>query len=414
VLFIENSIGLSGSTMSLTTLLSRLDRKRFEPYVVLSRPEQAAFIREQIHERVDLTIIGPGISLKQRSWLHAVRGSNKGTGGPLRHSVLRFLGLLDLLVVTVPYALRLRRFARSRRIELIHQNNGFDFGAVVLARMLDVPLVAYQRGDEWNSRVTRWFARGVNRFIANSIATRQSLESLRVPRDRVTIVYPPVDLDVFHLHGSADNARKSLGLGPENPSFGMVGSLQPWKGQRVFLQAARLVLDRLPNARAIVIGGPPADGHSYARELRTLAAELGIADRVLFTGFRPDVAQLLSGLDVVVHASVEPEPFGRVIAEAMAMERPVVASAAGGPLEIIEDGRSGFLVPPGDPGILAERVITLLGDSDLAKRIGCEGSREVAGRFSADSHAIRVQEVYDTALGAVGAERLTAGPGPRK
>ena len=75
VLFIENSIGLSGSTMSLTTLLSRLDRKRFEPYVVLSRPEQAAFIREQIHERVDLTIIGPGISLKQRSWLHAVRGS---------------------------------------------------------------------------------------------------------------------------------------------------------------------------------------------------------------------------------------------------------------------------------------------------------------------------------------------------
>jgi glycosyltransferase involved in cell wall biosynthesis len=380
----------------------------------VSRPEQGAFIRERIHDDLDLTIIGPGPSLKQRPWLHAVRGHHKGTGGPLLHSVLRVLGLLDLLVVTLPYALRLRRFARSRRIELIHQNNGFDFGAVVLARMLDVPLVAYQRGGEWNSRVTRWFARGVNRFIANSIATRQSLDTLGVAPDRVTIVYPPVDLEVFNLHGSTSNARKSLGLGPENPSFGMIGSLQPWKGQRVFLQAAHLVLDRFPDARAIVIGGPPADGQEYADELRALAAELGIAERVIFTGFRPDVAQLLSGLDVVVHASVEPEPFGRVIAEAMAMERPVVASAAGGPLEIIEDGRSGFLVPPGDPEILAARVVTLLSDPDLAKRIGYQGSREVVSRFSADSHAIRIQEVYDTVLGTVGAVPLTAGPGPRE
>jgi glycosyltransferase involved in cell wall biosynthesis len=408
VLFIENSVGLSGSTVSLVTLLNRVDRRRFEPYVVLSRPEQAAFLGQHLHEPLDMTVIAPRIGLKHSRWCRAVLGASGSTGQEPRHTLLRIAGLLDLLLVTLPYALRLRRFARERRVAMIHQNNGFDFGAVFLARMLGLPLVAYQRGAEWNSPIVRRFARHVTYFIANSAATRQSLDALGVPPGKVSIIYPPLDLDLFTERVSPASVRASLGLECGTLSFGIVGMLVPWKGHPVFLRAARRILDRLPNALGVVVGGPPPGYEAYAEHLRDLARDLGIADRLVFAGFRHDVPQVLSALDVVVHASVEPEPFGRVIAEAMAMKRPVVASAAGGPLEIIEDGRSGFLVPPGDHEGLARRVIEVLEDPVRAAEVAEQGFREAVGRFSAGEHARLVQDVYDAVLRASHGARGTA------
>jgi glycosyltransferase involved in cell wall biosynthesis len=124
---------------------------------------------------------------------------------------------------------------------------------------------------------------------------------------------------------------------------------------------------------------------------------------------------MLTLLDVVVHASTEPEPFGRVIAEAMAMRRPVIATRAGGPTEIIEDGRTGFLVPPGDVEALADQITALLTDSALAGRIAEAGYEEARKRFSAEAHSALVQGVYDSVLQpkrtrAPGAERRRAIP----
>ena len=184
ILFIENSIGLSGSTMSLTTLLNGLDRARFDPVIAVSRPEQAAHLREHLREPAPVVVIGPGNGLKYRGWMTRLTEAGSPLPAMVRHTLLRVAGLIDLAVVALPYALRLRAFARGRRIDLIHQNNGFDFGAVFLARMLGTPLVAYQRGNEWNSPVSRWFARRVTRFVANSQATKRSLDALGVPEDR--------------------------------------------------------------------------------------------------------------------------------------------------------------------------------------------------------------------------------------
>lgn len=400
ILFIENSIGLSGSTMSLTTLLNALDRGRFEPWVVVSRRDQADHLRQHLRMATPIAIIGPGTGLKHRGWLRRLTGPSSWLPGPLRHALLRLAGLADLLLVALPYALRLRRFVAGQRIDLIHQNNGVDFGAVFLAGLLGRPLVAYQRGDEWNSVVVRWFARRVRWFVANSLATRRSLDRLGVPHERVTIVYPPLDLDVFDAARVPAGIRASLGVEADAPCIGILGILLPWKGQRVFLKAVQLVVEQVPRVRALVIGAAPAGAEGYAQELKALAAELGVSARVIFTGFRPDVADVLAELDVVVHASVEPEPFGRVIAEAMAMRRPVVAAAAGGPMEIIEHGRSGFLVPPGDHEALAACVVELLKDPSLADRMAEEAGRDAVQRFSAKAHGKLMEEVYDSVLGS--------------
>ena len=158
------------------------------------------------------------------------------------------------------------------------------------------------------------------------------------------------------------------------------------------------VLEQVPDAYAFVIGGAPRGGRDYEQMLHALAAELGIAERVIFAGFRSDVPDMLKLLNVVAHASVQTEPFGRVIAEAMAMGRPVVAARAGGPTEIIDDGRTGFLVPTRDDEALANRIAALLRDPETATRIGETGRRSVIEKFSAEDHVRLVTELYTTML----------------
>ncbi len=398
ILFVEHSVGLSGSTMSLLTLLSRLDRSRFDPHIVLSRPEQADYLNSHLQQPADIAVIAPSRGLKravspQRAFDSRERGK-RSQWWPIR----KLAALLDIFLVTLPYALRLHRFARRKNMALIHHNNGLDPATILLSRMLGVPLVAYQRGPEWNSILSRWLAPRVTRYIANSLTTRRDLEALGVRPERVSVIYPPLDFGTFDVGRPSQLTKSSLGGDAQTPCFGMVGILVAWKGQRVFLRAAQRVLQRIPEARAVIVGGPPSGGEDYETELRALASDLGIRDRVTFMGFHPDVASILVLLDVVVHASVEPEPFGRVIAEAMAMRRPVIASGAGGPVEIIQDGRSGFLVPPGDDQALANRLIQLLQDPGLAARIGEQGYREVTSRFSAETHVQMVEQVYEEVL----------------
>jgi glycosyltransferase involved in cell wall biosynthesis len=384
---IENSIGVSGSTLSLTTLVKRLDRRRFAPHVVVARPEQEAYLRARIDPAIPITRIGQRASVKTAGW--AQRG----------RLLPRVAALLDLLLVTLPYALALRRFLRRNRIQLVHQNNGFDIAAVPLCRLMGLPLVAYQRGNEWHSRLVRRLAPLASCYVANSRATRDDLVALGVPPELITVVYPPVDLQDFEPADPAPPPnRAGHGVPADAPCFGILGKLQGWKGQTVFLRAARRVLDTHPEARAWIVGDAPAGEEAFAAELRALAQSLGIADRVVFTGFVADVPGVIRLLDVVVHASVGREPFGRVIVEAMMMGRPVVAADSGGPREIIEDGRTGLLVPRGDDAALAAAICRLLGDRALAGAMGEAGRSEATRRFSAAEHALAVESVYDRVL----------------
>jgi glycosyltransferase involved in cell wall biosynthesis len=377
VAFIESSIGLSGSTMSLSALVRRLDRERFEPHVVVARDDQGAYVREVAG------LVAERIAPRPRS---EARGSRPGKVAAVR----------DLLWVTVPYANALRRFVRRHGIQLIHQNNGFDVAATLAARWTGVPLVAYQRGREWNSALVRRLAPLASRYIANSQVTRENLLELGIPSSRVNVVYPPVDLETFDADRPAapELRRAVFGIPAQAPCVGIVGQLQAWKGHKLFIRAFERVLRAVPEAWACIVGAPPAGGESYERELRALAGELGVSGRVVFAGFVADVPSALQLFDVVVHASIEPEPFGRVIAEAMAMRKPVVASDEGGPREIIEHGRTGLLFPRGDDRALAESVVSLLRDPARAMRIAGAGYADMRQRFSATQHARLVEDVY--------------------
>jgi glycosyltransferase involved in cell wall biosynthesis len=136
----------------------------------------------------------------------------------------------------------------------------------------------------------------------------------------------------------------------------------------------------------------------YEEELRRRASGLGLGERVVFTGHRDDVADVLEAIDVVVHASVEREPFGMVIAEAMAARKPVVASRDAGPMEIVADDVSGILVRPGDAEEIGTAVLMLLGDPALARRMGEAGRAIVEEKFTVERHVELTEQVYREVL----------------
>lgn len=405
VLFIENSIGLSGSTMSLCTLLAELDRSQYAPRVVLSLPNQQEYLAQAVGFAVPTMVLPWRNSLKSTPWIRSLVGRTARYPRPARRIVTGGVAALDVPMVILPYVRRLYRIARKWGIELIHHNNGLDVRAVLLARWLGVPLIAYQRGTEWNSPTVRYISRFVNAYVANSSATKGVLLGLGVPSGRIEVIYPPIDLERFHPRVDATRQRREFGLAADDVTFGIPGTLLKWKGHDVFLKAARQVLASVPRAKAFVIGEVPDGTTEYRDDLMRLARELGIGSRTVFTGFRRDIPELIQLLDVVVHASVKPEPFGRVIAEGMAMGKPVVAAMNGGPLEIIEEGRTGFLVPPGDPEKLAHRIIELLTDPARANALGHNARQEAAGRFSPGSHARLIERVYDNVLIGHGHDR---------
>jgi glycosyltransferase involved in cell wall biosynthesis len=193
--------------------------------------------------------------------------------------------------------------------------------------------------------------------------------------------------------GASPSARPARDL-----VVGMVGRITPWKGQDVFLSAfARAFPDGAQ--RAVIVGSPMfgREEEQYAEGLRAQAHELGIADRVDFRGFREDVAAELAAMDVLVHASVTAEPFGQVILEGMAAGLPVVATAGGGPSEIVDHDLTGLLYPPGDSAELGRLLGLLDADQDLRARLGAAGF-ERARDFGPGEVSAKLMAVYAAAL----------------
>ncbi|HET7241390.1 MAG TPA: glycosyltransferase, partial [Gemmatimonadales bacterium] len=159
---------------------------------------------------------------------------------------------------------------------------------------------------------------------------------------------------------------------------GLFGRVAPWKGQHVAIEAVA----RLEGVTLLIVGAPLFGEVAYAEELARLVERLGLADRVKLLGFREDIPSLMRVVDVVIHTSLAPEPFGRVLVEAMLMERPVIAADAGGAREIVQEGVTGLLVPPGRSDDLAGALRRLLEDSALRVEMGRRGRERAEGHFT--------------------------------
>lgn len=210
------------------------------------------------------------------------------------------------------------------------------------------------------------------------------------PHRPVSLVHPGAALGALEITRERDPAglRVTLGLPLDRQVVGIVGRLQRWKGIHVFLDALAAVRRARPSVHGVVVGGAHETEPEHADELRAQARALGLADAVTFAGFQSNAAEWMQAMDVVVHAS-DREPFGIVVVEAMALGKPVVAGASGGPAEIITDGRDGLLTPFGDSAALARAIERYLADPAFAARTGA-AARARADAFSDRTYAEHV------------------------
>ena len=303
------------------------------------------------------------------------------------------------LLALARYVWRLRRRLRELDADLVHTNSlkAALYGGLA-GRLAGVPVVWHVRdriADDYLPgaavRLVRLAARVLPvSVIANSAATLTTLPGV----NRGSVLHNPVVPDIVPT-------RPPSGRRGERPfRVGVVGRLSHWKGQHVFLEAFAAAFGGT-EVEAWLVGTALFGEQEYESSLRAQAERLGICDQVTWRGFRQDVFAELDELDVLVHCSVTPEPFGQVVVEGMAAGLPVVASAEGGPLEIIQNGVDGLLVPPRDPDVLAAALRRLHDDAELRRRLG-EAALLSSRRFSPEAAWQQLREVYASVLARPG------------
>jgi glycosyltransferase involved in cell wall biosynthesis len=301
------------------------------------------------------------------------------------------------------YARQLRRLLRQRAPDVVHTNGlkmhllgawARPSGAALLWHLHD-----YLGARPLTARLLRRASASCAAIVANSESV--AADARRVFGDRVPVepVWNAVDLLRFSPIGPRYDLDALAGLAPAADGtvrIGLVATFARWKGHEVFLRALARVSAGVP-LRGYVIGGPVYDTAGSQESLAGLRAEadaLGLGARVGFTGFVEDPAPAIRALDIVVHASTEPEPFGLVIAEAMACGKPVVVSAAGGAAELVTPGVNALTHPPGDVEALARAIEILAADADGRRRIGAAGRAAAERSFARRRLAADLVRVY--------------------
>lgn len=287
---------------------------------------------------------------------------------------------------------RLAGFIRKNKIDIIHTHlSTAGFIGSLAARLAGIPSVAHVHG--LNTAV--WY-KSATAIIAVSEAAKAHLVSQGVSPKKIRVVHNGVDLTRFEIV-SLNDAKERLGYEPGTPVFGAFGRLSREKGQVTALRAMPLLLKDHPRARLMFVGA--GDDSS---PLKSEAEELGISGNVDFMGFAYDVRRYMSACDVVIAPSLK-EGLGLSALEAMALGRPVVASAVGGLNEVVVPEETGFAVPPGEPEPIADSLRTLMNGNGLADRMGSLGRKRVEEQFDLAKQA---RVVLDTIRGVCGCESV--------
>ncbi len=398
-----------GSITGLLDLVRSLDRARIRPIVAFLTPNVFLAEFEALGVAVHVLtnpvggapIAEPDPVELQRAGATPVRRRRWGAGRSQLRPVLSRLVRRDW-----PAAKALRRIIRAEGVDLIHANNDVlsNRDAVIASVLTRTPLVVHVRWLHVYTHDASWaldflLARRARRVIFMSRAIARSCRPLHIAAPRQVVLDDPFEPGDFAVDESP-RLRTELGLDPSSRVVLHIARIVPWKGQHVLVEAMEEVLVTEPAAVAVFVGAPTdADGREYGERLRRMAAESGLEDRVVFAGVRRDVPALLALADVVVHSSTTAEPFGRVVVEAMASGRPIVAADEGGVPEIVEHGRTGLLIPPRDSHALAAALISLLADPASAAAIGRRAQAEVRRRFSLERHGDALARIYGEVLG---------------
>lgn len=356
-----------GSEKSLLCLVKNVNRNLFEPIIVT--PEGP--LAERI-SRVDIEVFTKKLNM------------------------LKTKNLLPYLK-TVYY---LYRLIKKKKINLIHANNIIcnQYG-VIAAKLAGKPIICHVRNIMNSKRAfSRMFLKYADVLIANSRATYKWYKNYMRNGQKSYIIHNAVDVMDYSV--PTDNKKDFLrkhNIKEGSFLIGVVASIEFNKAQHVYLRAFERLAKKHHNIKTLIVGDTSFPNIYYLKYVRNFIDEKNLKEKVIFTGFIKEMSDLYNAIDLLVLPSFQ-EPFGRVLIEAMAIGKPVVATKSGGPCEVVEDGVTGFLVSPGSHSDLASAMDKIISDKKLACKFGEKGKVKVKKLFNIEGHVRKVEEIYSDLL----------------
>ncbi|MES9834612.1 MAG: glycosyltransferase family 4 protein [Candidatus Thiodiazotropha sp. DIVDIV] len=376
---IDHTIG--GSHYCLLEICRALDKERYDATVVFY--EENDLVSEFRETGFKVRIEKPFQASKFGQNLPAPLGR-----------VLRLpVNYFNMMVLRV---FKWRQILQQEKADVLHLNNTFstDHDALIAAKSLKIPVVSHVRGIEPRiNKLGLLFGRYLDRIIAISNAVKQNLLNQGVSDNNITLIYDGINENRITDGVKENYINTEYDLKAGHTIFGVVGNIKPWKGQKLLVEAVALLKEKYNNFSCFLIGDI-TDTH-YRAEIEALIEKHDIQDHIVITGYQKNVPDFVNSFDVFVHTSVEPEPFGIVIIEALALKKAVIVSNIGAPQEIIEDGKSGLLFNIESVTDLADKLDSLIRDEARRKALGEAGYLRFRENFTISINVEGICGVYD-------------------
>ncbi|MCB9207951.1 MAG: glycosyltransferase family 4 protein [Ignavibacteriales bacterium] len=376
-------IPTGGSDHSLYNHLKQLDKKQFYPVVFFSAESLHYEKLQKLGIEVHIKKV-PKVKKKQSKEILHTEGISKKV---IKTGLIEFLKVnfgreIKALVKTLPEVFFLYKEIKKNKIDILHTNFNLSAsrGAVIAGIIARIPVIVHNRGLSNLLRIDVLLSRFVKEIICISDFVKKEYTEKGISEKKCRVIFNGVDTEKF-IPSNNEQRDKLI--------IASVGRLEKWKGQSVLIKAASMLLEKYKNIEFWLIGNG-----SEKNNLVQIVELNGIKQYVKFLGEVNNVNEYLTKVDIFVHTSIEPEPFGRVIIESMACRLPVVATKIGGPLEIIDNNVNGILIEPNNVLELVLTLEILIKDFELRKKLGQNALTKVLSHFSIQSTTLKIQNSY--------------------
>jgi glycosyltransferase involved in cell wall biosynthesis len=375
IAFVCHDSGLYGAQKSILTLLLHLNEDVFEPHVIV--PSHGPFVEQLQKVKIPFYVV------EMPRWIPSP--------GEISFKYLRkffknfFLRLHDLSNLLL-----------KLNVDIVYTNTIVNINGAIAAKLIKKKHVWHLReAIKGNRELSSFLPSFLLPYIIKSLSNRILVNSEWLRNHyfgddaNIQVVYNCADpSDLKLMNSDKISLRQELGIPEHSYLIASIGALHARKGHEIFIRASEKIWSQYNNVFFLIIGSGESE---YQKYLQSLAQSLPSQSRILFLGWRDDITSIIAGLDVVVVASQQ-EPFGRVIIESMAQGKPIVATRSGGPVEIVVDGVTGYLVYPRDDSAIAASVLRLLNDEKLRYSMGQAGYKRVTEKFSIDSYMADIEK----------------------
>lgn len=393
-------------------IASHYESKRYEPIILFDTTKQSQIrknLSESCFKTIEFKMASNKIAIDQTqsgkrrnigAWLKSCFGKRAA------EAYFSLKASYEFMMRDAPKINLFVKAIRENGVNLIHTHSSICHckAEIIAARITGVPCISHNHGYPKLTNFDKFFFRFVDMIIHISKDVCEYQVSQGLPRSKGVTIHNGIELYKFSRQHDPEQVKEEFNIKLDETIIGIIGRIDWWKGHEYFLKAIEEVTKKIPKVKGLIIGGLEREANyefnrQYFSKLKSLVTSSGLNDKIIFTGPREDIPRLMSVLDIAVHASSNPEPFGLVIIEAMAAGKPVIATAAGGVLDIIEDGKNGLLVPVKDSQAMAQAMLQIISDKEKAKQMSLAARRRVSEAFTIQHQVTAIQELYDTILG---------------